>query len=183
MLKVLKISLFFLALFFTIWLTFGCSAQKRLNRLLKNNPQLAKTDTIYIYKTIPGFSVDTTFKKSNNTSAVDSVFEIFKTRVDTVVLKEIKYQVKTVYLSKPCIDKPLKFKLPNGGTAILTQIAGTFNLSVSIPPQQIKTPIASTIYKIQYRYNGRMLVAGFFIGFCFAIFVLMAYVRKGGGQL
>jgi hypothetical protein len=67
------------ALFFWVMLS-GCSASKRLNRLLKNNPELATIDTTYITDTttffVPGVRKDTTIIHNEHN------------RSDTTIIKE-----------------------------------------------------------------------------------------------
>lgn len=74
----------------------SCSPEKRLARLLRNNPQLVKSDTIW--------TIDSIYTKG---VLKDSVFNYFQT--DTILLKQDKLTIKyyynhdsTIYLQGQC---------------------------------------------------------------------------------
>jgi hypothetical protein len=66
--------------------TFGCTPQKRLNRLKRNHPHLFRTDTIIIRDTVRTETVrtDTTF--------------LFNTLYDTITITKDRLQIRTVRL-------------------------------------------------------------------------------------
>lgn len=75
---------------------FACSPQKRLNRLIKNNPELVKSDTILVKDTL---IVDGTSK--------DTIFQSVVTRDTVTIVRDqltLKYYSdgKTVYLKGTC---------------------------------------------------------------------------------
>jgi len=87
-------------------LLFSCSAEKRLARLIKQHPELVKSDTVY--KTI------------NVISPVASVDTVFKTTVtkDTVVIKDHQLTVK--YFN-------------NGTTTYIKGVCDTVKTTVEVP--------------------------------------------------
>lgn len=80
------------------YVLFGCDASKRLNRLVKNNPELKRTDTLTIHDTttviIDGVKVDTLI--SNTTTK------------DTIIITKEHLTIKTfvtdstIYISGEC---------------------------------------------------------------------------------
>lgn len=178
--KILIRILFLIGLVFHLALVLSCSPQARLNRIIKHHPELANTDTIYITKTIPGFNVDTIFKASTNTAGLDSVIIQYKTRIDTIILKQLQTQLKTVFINKPCLDQPINFTLPDGTKATLSQSGGKFNLKAVKPTTTQKIPVQTNTYKVQYKYSGRMFAFGFLLGFFFALFITVQYFKRGG---
>lgn len=106
-------------------LLFSCSPEKRLSRLLHNNPNLIKTDTVFKHDTVTVFGVyhDTIMR---NTITKDTVIikdkqltiKYFNTgekvyvsgKCDTVtIIKEVPVQVNTV-TAQPYISIFDKFK-------------------------------------------------------------------------
>lgn len=76
------LNIFFIIIYalFAFLMLSSCSASKRLNRLLKNNPELAQKDTTYIQDTttffVPGVRKDTTIIHNEHN------------RSDTTIIKE-----------------------------------------------------------------------------------------------
>lgn len=71
-----------IALFITVVLLASCSPQRRLYTLLKNHPELARTDSVMIRDTVITSSVK-----------VDTVLNL-KTVTDTLVIEKGKFKVK-----------------------------------------------------------------------------------------
>lgn len=91
-----SVGILFIIIIFIVCCLSSCSAEKRMSRLIKNNPQLVKTDTIW--------RKDTIYTKGESK---DSSFFFYQT--DTVVLKQDKLTVKyvfnrdsTVFISGKC---------------------------------------------------------------------------------
>lgn len=84
----------------------SCSPENRIARILKNNPSLVKTDTI--------FRKDTLYTKGD---WKDSVFNYFQT--DTILLKQDKLTIKyfynhdsTIYLQGKCAPDTIYRNIP-----------------------------------------------------------------------
>lgn len=169
---------------FTIGLIFSCSPQARLNRIIKHNPELAKTDTVYtkVPITIPGFNVDTTIQKNKSTAGIDSVINKFKTRIDSVIFLQLQAELQKAFIEKKCLTKPHTFNLPNGAKATITEDKNNLKLNVTKPTNTViaTVPTAINKFQVQYKYSGRMFALGFLLGFFFALFVTVQYFKRGG---
>lgn len=119
------------ALLLVLLLLCACSAEKRLYRLIKRNPGLVKTDTIFRSDTtiIPEYSKDTVFVPGR----------------DTVIIREGKLTVKyfhtdsVVYLSGKCDStKDIKKR------AVLVKSVPLIKVVKEIP-QYIKWVIAALV--------------------------------------
>jgi hypothetical protein len=67
---------------------FSCSASKRVSRILKNNPELIKRDTITHYDTI---------RLTTNRVEIDTVTSLQSMTKDTLILTRENVTVKTIY--------------------------------------------------------------------------------------
>lgn len=104
-------------LFVACIVVLSCSPQKRLERILKNNPYILSSETITVRDTviIPGIVIDTTVI----TKQRDTV-EIFKDRLYTRIIRNIDTLIvfsesgsDTIYLEKTVpIEKIKVEKLP-----------------------------------------------------------------------
>ena len=158
-----------------------CSPQKRLNRLISHNPELAHTDTVFINKTVtvPGFSVDTVFKAP---SAQDTVFKIidrYNTRIDTFVIRELKADLKKSFSNSPALGAPIVFKLPSGGSATLTQSGGLYKLKIEQPEQKIniKTAAGVNTYQVTVKKPWSWFFAGVLIGWVLFLIAIILYLK------
>ena len=97
-------SLVFILIVSMVW---GCSPQRRLNRLVKNHPELLQLDTIRVVDTIvvENFTYDTTtlFYSHDTTTVIDNSKIILKYFYDTLT-REIFHDVTcvgdTIYYEK-----------------------------------------------------------------------------------
>jgi hypothetical protein len=84
-----------LLLIFLISLLFSCSPQKRLNRIIKNHPELIRTDTIIVRDTIRD-----TVNIATDLTRIDTVFS-FSQVFDTITITKdnltVRYYHDTVY--------------------------------------------------------------------------------------
>ena len=78
----------FMILLGLIALANSCSPTKRLNRLVKNNPELVKKDTL-IYRD--------TIKHIYNGVHHDTILHISETKKDTVIIRDKQLTVRTFY--------------------------------------------------------------------------------------
>lgn len=78
---------------------FSCSPQKRLNNLVKNNPELAKSDTTFIIKSfdVPGVKKDTSVKASVNTKGLTDILNLYKNVIDS--LTRIKLNTAVLFFT------------------------------------------------------------------------------------
>lgn len=89
-------NLSYLLLFLLLFLLFSCSPEKRIARILRNNPSLVKSDTIYKYDTIhiAGVHKDSTFNYYQH----DTVF----LKKDNLSIKYYLNHDSTVFLQGKC---------------------------------------------------------------------------------
>lgn len=181
-----KITLIFLAMLF--WLSlflFSCSPQKRLNRLVKNNPELIKADTTFTQKQIevPGVKIDTTFKASVNTEALSQILESYKTQIDSLTRRKLNTQISNYITQRACLDGPVTIHLKNGAWAKVEQKNGLFYFTYNDPPKiyNIKVPLVVMRVEAKISYNWRMFGFGTLAGcLIFTLIVLLLKRVKNG---
>lgn len=161
--KFLLISIIIAAIFVS------CSPQKRLNRLIKNNPELKTTDTIYSTKTftVPGYKLDTTFKASQNVNGLDEILNDYKIYLDSLKRAKLSSQIKTFVIDRKCLDDTFKVSLNNNGYCKFWQTKGTFHYQLLQPKQKINftVPVAYNTIKATITNDWKM----FFIGVASAL--------------
>ena len=147
----------------------SCSPQKRLNRLIKNNPELAKTDTIYSTKTftVPGYKLDTTFKASENVNGLNELVNVYREYLDSVKRQKLTADIKTFIVERKCLDDTFKVSLNNNGYCKFWQSKTTFHYQLYQPKQKISfnVPVAVNNIKATITNDWKM----FFIGMATAL--------------
>ena len=160
---------------------FRCSPQKRLNRLISHNPELARTDTVFINKvvSVPGFTVDTAFKAPPGADTIIKIVDHYKTRIDTVVIRELKAEIKKSFSNSPALSNPIVFKLPSGGSATLSQSGGLYFLKIKEPEQKIniKTAAAVNTYQVTVKKPWSWFFAGVLIGWVLFLVAIIIYLK------
>ncbi|MDF2449396.1 MAG: hypothetical protein K0R26_1900 [Bacteroidota bacterium] len=150
--------------FFIIFLLTACNPQKRLNRLIKNHPELAKTDTIYSSKIVsaPGYTLDTSFKASNNVSGLTELIDTYKDFLDSIRRVKLTSEIKTYILDRNCLQDTFKVALNNGGFCKFWQHKGVFYYQLHQPPKKYKVtvPVQYQKFNVTTKYNWVMFWAG-----------------------
>lgn len=168
---------FALVIYFTFLFFMGsCSPQKRLDRLIKNHPDLAalqiKIDTVVV----PQIKVDTIVMASTDTKGVDSLLTRYLMAVDSVQRSEAKRSVKNYIINRPCMLDTLIISIPPDGMCKVWQSGGKFHFRIRKPGQQIiiKTPQMNISQKIVRFWPG------FSVGFiaCFAVLMAFGYYAQ-----
>jgi len=176
----------------------GCNAQKRLDHLLKNHPELISHDTIRVSKTItlPAFKKDTLFTaphvdmfglglildryhRSLDSVNTANLTQFVKQQFDSVAsakaLRDLKKQINT----QPCLKDTLTITLAGGGTCKVYQNAGLFHALVNMPKRSytVTTPYVQNHlnYNIIYKWN--MFWAGVAIGILLSFILFMIFIK------
>lgn len=91
----------------------SCSPQKRLQRLVKNHPELITTDTIRDTTIVPGWQYDTIVKVGEKDTVIitknGTTVTLYKTLYDSVFV-EIEAEPDTIEVSVPCPQYNLEAK-------------------------------------------------------------------------
>lgn len=129
----------------------SCSPQKRLNRLIKNNPELAKTDTIYSTKTftVPGYKLDTTFKASENVNGLNELVNVYRDYLDSVKRQKLTADIKTFIVERKCLDDTFKVSLNNNGYCKFWQTKSTFHYELYQPTQKLSFSVPVSISNVK----------------------------------
>lgn len=153
----------------------ACSPQKRLNRLISNNPELAKTDTVYTVKEteLPGFHLDTTFKASTNVNGLSDILDNYKDYIDSVSRIKLYSQVTNYITNRSCLDDTLHIKLDNGGYCKIWQSKGLFYYQLNQPPRKLtfRVPVTVSQYQVTEKNNWKMFWIGVTSGLVFIALV------------
>ena len=98
----------FCFLFLCLLLVIACSPERRLARLLENNPQLLKTDTVWKHDTVITKEVkaDTVFKL--DTLALKDTITLEKERLKV----QLVYKDRKIYLNGECKPDTVFIKEP-----------------------------------------------------------------------
>lgn len=94
-------------------LLLGCSPQKRLQRLVKHNPELITTDTIRDTTIVPGWQYDTIAKLGETDTVVvtkeGTTVTIYKWNTDSIFV-DVLSEPDTIYKDIPCPQYNLQSK-------------------------------------------------------------------------
>lgn len=101
---------------------FACSPQKRLNRIIKNNPYLLETETIYMHDTVTTEAVN-----------IDTIFNI---KFDTINIVKDKLKIQliksfdTIILKGECLPDTIIRQIPIS-VPVIKYIKPTFKENIS----------------------------------------------------
>jgi hypothetical protein len=117
----------------------SCTPQKRLNRLVKKNPELVKIDTVRIIDTIviESFHFDTIIQIDKDYSKIDSIFFNFKHDIDSLKSIELKQEIKNYIINKPLIKDTLFFEKDLVKIKVYQDSNGQIRLIIDKPEQEI----------------------------------------------
>lgn len=154
-----------------------CSPQKRLNRLIANNPELAKTDTVYTTKeiTIPGFHLDTTFTASDNVNGLSEIIEHYRQYIDSVNRQKLTSEIKNYIINRPCLEDTFKISLANNGYCKIWQKAGLFYYQLNQPARRYNftVPVSLTKFEVTTKNNWIMFWIGAACGLVLVIMIFL----------
>lgn len=161
-------------------------SERKLTRLVKKNPSLIKTDTIYKDTTamVPKISDSVRVETPVDSAAVDSLTDHFKASVDSAALDSLNKGFKTILGRAGDMDTTIE----NGTTKIrIKKKKGVtdINIEVQPPPVKIKVPvIVNTVQPVQrLKFHERMLylISSKIgpLGWCFVLIFLIIVVFWG----
>lgn len=143
----------------------ACSPQKRLNRLIKNHPELAETDTVYSTKTftVPGLNIDTNFAASTNVNGIDELVNHYNDYLDSIRRIKLSNEIKTYIINRKCLEDTFKIILRDGGFVKFWQTNGFFFYQLNQPNKKIQFTVPSITNKfdVETKYSWLMFWVGF----------------------
>ncbi len=140
---------------FLISLLFSCGPaarqhrkEQRLARLIKKNPQLAKTDTVKskISVDVPEINEHFTMELTPDLWPLDSMMEHFEGKVDPVALDSLELGFKEILAHNNDMDTTIKTK---SSTIRIKKVGNSVAVDVltSPPDVKIEVPVAVTAVK------------------------------------
>jgi hypothetical protein len=177
----IKWIIFLLCLLATVIFTFSCTPQKRLNRLLKNHPQLA--DTVYSVRTVtvPGLSIDTFFVVQPDTvlltQNLDSILSKYLFTIDSLNARSLSNDIKNYIIKRPCLTDTLEFVLPGRGWVKVWQTGGNFAAKAHLNQQPVTIKVPSAQFKVTYKRPWAWLGGGILIGWFMLFIVVFAFFK------
>lgn len=129
-----KIVLFLIGFLYAVVLC-SCDPAKRISRIVKRNPGLVKTDTVWktFTDTIPAIDVKTSFEVNKDVSGVDSLFMLLNGKVDSLTKSRLLASTKNYIINRPLIQDSL-IKVVDGITVIIYDLDGRIGVSIKKPP-------------------------------------------------
>lgn len=87
---------------------FSCSPSRRIERILRKNPELLKVDSVPIYDTlyIGNVTFDTIIRLDTSTTSMDSILQAIA--IDTI----IKENILLIYRNKRLLNDTIKLNIP-----------------------------------------------------------------------
>lgn len=159
----------------------SCVAQKRLDRLIKNHPELAKTDSVYSTKSIdlPGFSLDTNFKASTDVYGLSELVEVYKDYLDSLKRVKLTSEIKNYIINRECLKDTFTVKLANNGFCKFWQSGNLFYYQINEPKQKINFTVPVSVNKVDavIKYEWRFFWIGLSVGYC-SILILQALFKN-----
>jgi hypothetical protein len=151
----LKMILFAAIAIIGLVLIFGCTpeqkmrrAERKLARLVKKNPGLVKTDTIFkdTIVAVPIIKDSTEFITPLDTAAVDSLTGHFKGKVDSLVLDSLNQGFKGILEHAGDIDTTVK----SGKTKFIFKRRGTLTkITIEAEPEPVKIRLPMTVNAVK----------------------------------
>lgn len=160
----------------------GCSPQKRLNRLVKNHPELLKIDTVYSTKTVTlaAESKDTSIAASQKVEGLYQLIFGLTGKLDSLERRELVKQITNYITNRPCLDGEVIIPFGSGGTVKLWQQGGVFFAQVRRPAQEFKLSFPQIIstYQIHRHYKWSLFAFGVIIGWLSLLCIILIYPKK-----
>lgn len=165
------------------WMLIACNPQKRLNRLISNNPELAQTDTVYTTKveTLPGFHLDTNFRASENVAGLVEIIDTYRDYLDSVNRQRLYQGVKNYIIDRPCLEDTFFIQLENKGYCKVWQAGSQFHYRLHQPARKVSFTVPVQVKQIQVTesHNWKMFWIGLAVvpALCLILFVLLKSLK------
>lgn len=175
----IKKLLIFLFSIYAICALISCSPEKRLTRLVKNNPFLA--DTIFVTKTIttPQIIVDTFFLASENTTDLLNIIDQYKNDIDSLTRKKLHSQITDYVVNRNCIDDTLSIKIGEDGLCKVWQYKSRFYYKLKIPQKKHVFTNPGLIVKPKIvTYSWGMFAAGILMGWLLLFLIIQFFKTR-----
>ena len=160
----------------------NCTPQKRLDRLVERHPELKKTDTIFVTKTItvPGTKKDSSISISYNLNGLDTIFSNYNFLIDSLKKQVLKKEIKTYIINRKCLEDTFKIPLKNNGFVKFYQTNKKFVYQMYEPDKliTIKEPVIVTKIETVTRRSWPMFFGGFFTAILLAFILILIYKPK-----
>ncbi len=155
----------------------SCTPQKRLDRLIKNHPELSKEDTVYTTRgiDIPGFHLDTTFEASTDVSGLYSIIDHYKDCIDSLNRTRLTTEIKNYITTRKCLEDTFNVRLDNNGFCKIWQSKEVFHYQLSQPKRKmnISVPISVPKFETTTKYNWVMFWGGTAASFGFLVILFL----------
>lgn len=127
----------------------SCSPSKRINRIVKNHPELLVKDTIRVIDTlvIQSIKFDTIIKVNKDVSGVDSILNSFNDKIDSITKIKLGNDIKYYITERKAINDTLKHYQDDLEVLIWEDENG-INVKVNKPEQEIIREIQVPYEKI-----------------------------------
>jgi len=129
--------------------------EKKFQRFLKNNPELARTDTIIVRDTveIPEINADTAITLNSDVSGLDSLFiaysGLFNSKLDSLGRMEFKTVVKNYITERPVLQGTMFWLIDSGRMEIrVYQDGNKLSLTYYSKERRIATETSIEVQKI-----------------------------------
>lgn len=160
----------------------NCTPQKRLDRLIKNHPELAKTDTVHIVKTftLAPVKIDTSINFSYYLGGLDTIFNNYQLTIDSLQKRLLKKDIKTFIVNRKVLDDTLNIKLKNNGFVKVYQSGKKLVYQMWEPGKviEVKTPVIVTKYETVTKRSWSAFFGGFFACVLMLFIIGMIYKPK-----
>jgi len=176
--KTCKILLFILGAAIALLFICNCTPQKRLNRLVKNHPELVKTDTVYSSRTftVPGRSIDTSFAQNTDVTELYKIIDAYKELIAAPTRQKLDTVLKNYIISRPCLRDTFTVPLQNHGHIKIWQ-AGNIHFKLYEPPytRVINLPMIVNNLTAHPKYAWPFFTAGFFSAWLIMLFLIIYF--------
>lgn len=165
---------------------YSCTPEKKLQRLLKQHPELIKTDTVFITTTftIPVQVHDTIIQLDTSTFGLFDIIDELAGKLDSVERSGLKTEIKNYIINRPILKDTFVVQLRNGGYVKVFQLGKNLGHKLFEPAYTVSvtTPVATPniVYRdIPWRLPWWWLPIAFVFGF--AVGVAFIYKNKNPG--
>ena len=121
-----------------------CSPERRVAKILKHNPELVKTDTVWgkVDVKIPPIKIDTSIKLDHDYSKVDSIIRRYSNKLDSISRLKLGQEIKYYVTNKSVLKDTSSFE-QDGVKVKIWEENGMLHYSIHKPEQikEVKVPV------------------------------------------
>lgn len=130
----------------------SCSPERRISRILKHNPELVRTDTVWgkVNVVISPIKIDTSIRLDHDYSKVDSIVDGYRNKLDSLTRIKLTQEIKYYVTNKTVLKDTVQFT-QDGVKVKIWEQGGVLRWQLDKPGETKQVIVPVTVNKTEVK--------------------------------